>query len=117
MRRRERTVGARLRRYAYRGACVGTIVTAVGFAGLVRVALLAAFMGLCAGLMGFARTEVRRGKQHRGQAPRPPVEVVLPAGRPTATTALAAEGHRAFARALHAVTTAYLAECEREPGR
>ena len=33
------------------------------------------------------------------------------------TTGLGADGHRAFAQALHAVTAAYLAECERESQR
>jgi len=32
-------------------------------------------------------------------------------------TGLGADGHRAFAQALHAVTAAYLAECEREAQR
>jgi hypothetical protein len=40
--------------------------------------------------------------------PRPP-----PSGR----AGLGADGHRAFAQALHAVTAAYLAECEREADR
>jgi hypothetical protein len=31
--------------------------------------------------------------------------------------AIGPEGHRAFAQALHAVATAYLAECEREADR
>jgi len=44
--------------------------------------------------------------------------VWVPTHDPRASDAgLGPEGHRAFARALHALTAAYLAECEREAER
>lgn len=40
-----------------------------------------------------------------------------PTGSPGARDGLGPDGHRAFARALHAVTSVYLDECEREANR
>ena len=42
---------------------------------------------------------------------------VPPYRAPDGAGGLGPEGHRAFAQALHAVTAAYLAECEREARR
>ena len=42
---------------------------------------------------------------------------VPPAGSSGARDGLGPDGHRAFARALHAVTSVYLNECEREADR
>jgi hypothetical protein len=47
-----------------------------------------------------------------------PSRVWVPPHDPRVSDAgLAPEGHRAFAQALHALTAAYLAECEREAQR
>ena len=40
-----------------------------------------------------------------------------PSDAPASDAGLGPEGHRAFAQALHALTGAYLAECEREAER
>jgi len=42
---------------------------------------------------------------------------VPPTGSPGVRDGLGPDGHRAFARALHAVTSVYLDECEREADR
>jgi hypothetical protein len=85
--------------------------------GPARAVLVAVGVGMVWFLVRLPRLERRVFGSGSGAVPvRPEViarEVPLPAGEP----GMGAEGHRAYARALHAVTAAYLAECEREAQR
>ena len=96
------------------GAPVATAVV-VGPASAVGVVVLG---GLLWGLWRWPRWEARlfgpsREVELRSQVWTPPPR--REAQDPGA--GLGPAGHRAFARALHAVAEAYLAECEREAGR
>lgn len=83
-----------------------------------RAVLLTAFAGLILVVVQLPRLEERVfGPTARPAVPVRP-EVITTTARPPSTNGgLGAEGHRAYARALHAVTGAYLAECERESQR
>jgi hypothetical protein len=84
------------------------VLTTVAVAGAVVVA-----GAICWGLWRWPRWEERLFSSSTAIQPyrrpwMPPTDA--DGGR----DGLGPEGHRAFAKALHAVTTAYLADCERE---
>ena len=86
-------------------------------AGPARAALLAAGTAVVWLVVRLPRLEARLFDSHRATtSPERPVVVAgprWPAGGPP----VGHEAHRAYARALHAVTGAYLAELEREAQR
>jgi hypothetical protein len=85
--------------------------------GLGRTVLLAAGAGMVWFLVRLPRLERRVfGSNGRAVLVRPEV-IAREVPRPAGESGLGVEGHRAFARALHAVTAAYLADCEREAQR
>ena len=105
------------RRLVRLGAATAAITGLVAVAGVPRAVLLVAASALVWGLMRWPRLDARVF----GQRPcsRVPVGAEVWA-HPVASPGgdrLGPEAHRAYARALHAVTGAYLAECEREAGR
>jgi hypothetical protein len=85
--------------------------------GPARTVLLAAGVGMLWFLVRLPRLERRVfGSRSRAVPVRPEV-IAREVPRQAAEPGLGAEGHRAFARALHAVTAAYLADCERDAQR
>ena len=109
----------RRRRSLCLGAFVGAAAALVVAAGPARAGLMAGAAGLGWVLWRLPRLERQLfGSQARPGGPLQP-EVWLPdETRPPAVGAgERAEAHRAYAHALHALTAAYLAECEREAQR
>jgi hypothetical protein len=91
----------------------------VAIAGFTTAAVAGAVVmigALCWGLWKWPRWERRLFESSTAVQPyhRP---WVPPTGSPGAKDVLGPDGHLAFARALHAVTSAYLEECEREADR
>jgi hypothetical protein len=98
-------------------AAIAGLVVAVGAA---RATLLIVAVAMAWGLVRWPRIEDRLFRPRpRGRAVVPVRAEVWsrPVAPPTGGVGLGAEGHRAYAEALHAVTGAYLAECEREAQR
>jgi hypothetical protein len=83
--------------------------------GAPRAGLLVVGGAMAWGLVRWPRIEDRLFRP-RGRAAVPVRAEVWsrPVAPPTGGAGLGAEAHRAYAQALHAVTGAYLAECERE---
>ena len=102
----------RLSRFGAVLAAVAGLVVAVGAA---RAALLTLGVALLWGLLRWSRLEARlsRPPSRRAVVVRPEVWA-SPVRPPAGGAGLGSEAHRAYAQALHAVTGAYLAECERE---
>jgi hypothetical protein len=90
----------------------------VAIAALTTTAVAGAVVvagAICWGLWRWPRWEERLFSSSTAVQPYHPwVPPTDPVG---GRDGLGPEGHRAFARALHAVTTAYLEECEREADR
>jgi hypothetical protein len=96
-------------------ASVAALVGLVAVVGALRAALLVLGAVLVWAVARWLRWEAgTAGPKRRPTVVRPAVWT-RPVARPA--DGLGSEGHRAYARALHAVTGAYLAECEREAGR
>lgn len=96
------------------------IVVLVVVTGLARAALLVGFAGMCVVLVQLPRLGEPASSAGHRVAVRVRPEVLTGPERPRGAESevgLGVEGHRAYAQALHAVTGAYLAECEREAGR
>lgn len=96
-------------------ATVAALVGLVAAVGAVRASLLVLGAVLVSAVAWWLRWEARTaGPDRRPTVVRPAVWTRPPA---RAVGGMGTEGHRAYARALHAVTGAYLTECEREAGR
>lgn len=113
--------GRRTRRRVTRlGATVVGLTGVVVATGVAKAFLLVGFAGLCLVLVRLPRLGTPPASaRSRAAIPVQP-EVLAGPGRQRVAeseAALGIEGHRAYARALHAVTGAYLAECEREAQR
>jgi hypothetical protein len=106
------------RRGARLGAAVVAMAGLVVAAGALRAALLVAAAAMMWGLVRWPRVEARVFRPRLRQAvPVRPELWVRRVGPPAGGPGMGSEAHRAYARALYAVTGAYLAECEREAGR
>jgi hypothetical protein len=112
--------GARTRRRARRLVRLSTLAGVPLAAALTAgpaVATAVVVLGtLVWGLWRWPRWEARLFEPARAVEPRSRVWAP-PLAAPFCECDRRADGHRAFAQALHAVTGAYLAECEREAGR
>ena len=107
------------RRHPRLGAIVGAAAALVVAAGPARAGLIGVATGLGWILWRLPRLErqlFRRSRVRSGMPLKPEVWA-LGELRPPAGAGERAEAHRAYAKALHAVTAAYLAECEREVQR
>ncbi len=103
-----------VRRSMTAGVPVATAVT-IGPAPAVAVVVVGALVW---GLWRWPRWEARLFEPSRDVELRPHVWTPPPRHDAHDTpVGLGPAGHRAFARALHAVAEAYLAECEREADR
>jgi hypothetical protein len=114
------TSGASTRRWPRRllgASTVAGVPVAIAAATTTTVAGAVVVAGaICWGLWRWPRWEERLFSS--GTAVQPYRHPWVPPTDPAASRdGLGPEGHRAFARALHAVTTAYLEECEREADR
>jgi hypothetical protein len=119
MTRRHGRKRAGQRRLSRLGAPTAAITGLAVVAGAPRAVLLVAAGAMVWGLVRWPRLEARVfGPRSRSRVPvRAEVWARPVAPSPARGDRLGAEAHRAYARALHAVTGAYLAECEREAGR
>jgi hypothetical protein len=96
-------------------AVAGALAAAALIIGPATAVAIVVVGALVWGLWRWPRWEARLFEPSRD------VEVCSPLSTPrsseSAGAGLGPAGHRAFARAMHAVTEAYLAECEREAER
>lgn len=100
------------------GAFVGAAAALVVAAGPARAGLMAVATGLGWILWRLPRLERQMFRSRvRPGIPLQPEVWALGESRPPAGAGERAEAHRAYAKALHAVTAAYLAECERDVQR
>ena len=110
--------GKRTWRLARWGVALVALAGLVVVIGLGRTVLLAAGAGMIWLVVRLPRLERRLfGPPARPAVPVRPAVIAAGARRLADGEGLGADGHRAFARALHAVTAAYLAECQREAQR
>jgi hypothetical protein len=106
----------RWRRVLRASAVVGLPVAIAAFTTAAVAGAVVVVGAICWVLWRWPRWEKRLF------SPRPAVQPyqrpwVPPTGSSGAGDGLGPDGHRAFARALHAVTSVYLDECEREADR
>jgi uncharacterized membrane protein len=100
-----------------RATTVVGVPTATGIVAGAAVAGAVVLVGVLAwALVRWPRWEDRVFRPRTEVELRQP-EWAPPRPMPGRGEALGPDGHRAFAQALHAVTAAYLAECEREARR
>jgi hypothetical protein len=97
-------------------AVAGVPLTAAAFAGGAAAGAIVAIEALGWVLLRWPRWEERWFGPGTAVA-RSSQPWVPPHAPRSEATGLGPAGHRAFAQALHAVTAAYLAECERETQR
>ena len=115
--RRVRTDRGR-RRIARACAVLAALAVLVATVGLARAGLLATGAGITVLVVRLLRLEGTVSRpQQRSAVPVRPEVWTRPVAPPATSHAPRAEAHRAYAHALHAVTAAYLAECEREVQR
>jgi uncharacterized membrane protein len=95
------------RRVARTAAAVALVLAVRGLAGVWAAAALVALVAVAGLIAGWAALEARVFDHPR---PRPSPPAVIPRW----ALGLNAGDHTAFARALTAVATAYLTECERQ---
>jgi hypothetical protein len=98
-------------------AVVGAVAGLVVVVGVAKAALVVAAVAMVWAVVTWPRWEARLFGAASSSAPVRPEVWARPVPPPAADETGRAEAHRAYARALHAVTSAYLAECEREAGR
>ena len=106
----------RLVRIVRASAVAGVPLTAAVFVGGAAAGAIVAVEALGWVMLRWPRWEERWFGPGAAVAPRSQPWVPPYAPRSEAT-GLGPDGHRAFAQALHAVTAAYLAECERDAQR
>ncbi len=106
------------RRIARAGVGLTALAVLVATVGPARAGLLATGAGITVLVVRLLRLEgpVSRPQQRSAVPVRPEVWT-RPVAPPATSHTPRAEAHRAYAHALHAVTAAYLAECEREVQR
>jgi hypothetical protein len=106
----------RARRAVRLAAAVGLPVAVALTAGAAVAGAVVVVGALMWVLMWMERWGARVFEPSRAVERRPQL-LVPPHDLQASDAGLGAEGHRAFAQALHAVAAAYLAECEREAER
>lgn len=114
--RRPMTPGRR--RLVQAGATAAAVAALAGAVGAARAVLVVVAAAMFLAVARWPRLEARVFRTRPTRAVPAASEVwARPVARRTGTPGLGAEGHRAYAQALHAVTGAYLAECDREASR
>ena len=96
-------------------AAAAAVAGLVSVVGVAKAALVVPAAAMVWALVTWPRWETRLFGPASSAAPVRPEVWARPATPPADVGR--AEAHRAYARALHAVTSAYLAECDREVGR